>query len=216
MSGWISATLDNSENSIWWDFRPYWKARLLHKIKYFWLNSEKHHSIGDLFEDFLFKFFCGSIKSCFTNKSATFCYLLGVSCCNQIFWVESRNEQLIEVLLHKQNIDWIGQQKNAEELLFKINCLPRGGVQQHLTYQIVSWLVCPKNIDHMIFPLQSGSVFYARAKLTGAQYKHIVLFTVGVLKTTTHVGWETRFNVITFLYWQVKCNWRKYYYLCIM
>ena len=31
-------------------------------------------------------------------------------------------------------------------------------------------------ITNNIIPLQSGSVFYERAKLTGAQYKHRVIF----------------------------------------
>ena len=139
MSGWISTTLDNSENSIWWDFRPYWKARLLHKIKYFWLNSEKHHSIGDFFEAFLFKFFCGSIKSCFTNKSATFCYLLGVSCCNQIFWVESCNAHFIEVLLQKLNMLKIIIIQNAGLKLCK-SCLYRADVYNKLFKAVtITW-----------------------------------------------------------------------------
>ena len=33
-------------------------------------------------------------------------------------------------------------------------------------------------ITDKIIPFQSGNVFYQRAKLTGAQYKHRVLFTV--------------------------------------
>ena len=33
-------------------------------------------------------------------------------------------------------------------------------------------------IPHNIVPLQSGSVFYERAKLTGAQYKHRYIFTL--------------------------------------
>ena len=34
------------------------------------------------------------------------------------------------------------------------------------------------SITDNIFPLQSGSVFYERAKLTGAQYKHRFIFTL--------------------------------------
>ena len=67
--------------------------------------------------------------------------------------------------------------------------------------ECVSWLVCPKerkwqdniytiytifntvpfqvrSITHKNNPLQSGSVFYERAKLTGVLYKHRVIFTV--------------------------------------
>ena len=35
-----------------------------------------------------------------------------------------------------------------------------------------------KNITATFVPLQSGGVFYQRANLTGAQYKHSVIFTL--------------------------------------
>ena len=57
-----------------------------------------------------------------------------------------------------------------------------------MLYLIVSRLVCPKErrrhnniytiFTEAIFPLQSGSVFYKYAKLTGVLYKHRVIFTL--------------------------------------
>ena len=43
----------------------------------------------------------------------------------------------------------------------------------------------------ILFPLQSGSVFYERAKLTGAQYKHRFIFTMdGNHRSYIFIGWS--------------------------
>ena len=65
---------------------------------------------------------------------------------------------------HQLLTDWFAR-KNVDDTVIFVTIFITGTNQVHL-------------IPHNIVPLQSGSVFYERAKLTGAQYKHRYIFTL--------------------------------------